>query len=372
LKYIFSAIIPNTTSNHHLTTQLIIVLALQKYNLIRKHCTLAIFTACLSLSTLSLQGQDWAKKMFATLEHDFGTVARNSDQQFRFEITNLYKEDVHIASVRASCGCTIVKIETATLKSFEKGAILTTYNTKSFIGQRGATVTVTIDKPFFAEIQLQVAGFIRSDVVFTPNSLEFGEFQLSSKPKKEFRVQYAGRTDWSITDVRSKQAYYNVEILERSVLAGGVEYWMAVELKENVPVGYLKDYLIIVTNDPSNREIQLPLSGKASAPVTLSPAALLLGIVSPDDSIKKRIILRGTESFSITSIKCNHEGVSFASDSQPDANPENSAPKKLHIIPVVFQAGTTAEKILATITVKVKMESGPPIVLTCPLSATVE
>jgi hypothetical protein len=348
------------------------VLLLQKYNRISGHCILAIFAAYLSLSTLSAQGQDWAKKMFATLEHDFGTVARNSDQQFRFEITNLYEEDVHIASVRASCGCTIPKIETATLKSFEKGSILTTYNTKSFVGQRGATVTVTIDKPFFAEIQLQVAGFIRSDIVFTPNSLEFGEFQLSSKPKKEFRVQYAGRTDWSITDVRSKQAYYNVEIIERTVLAGGVEYRMVVELKENVPVGYLKDYLIIVTNDPLNREIQLPLSGKASAPVTLSPAALLLGILSPEDSIKKRLILRGTESFRITSIKCNHDGVLFQNDSQPAENSSKPTSKPLHIIPVTFQAGATAEKIQAMITVEVKMESGQIIVLTCPLSATVE
>jgi hypothetical protein len=348
------------------------LLSPQNYNRFHYFCTLAIFTACLSLSTLSAQGQDWAKKMFATLEHDFGTVARNSNQQFRFEITNLYEEDVHIASVRASCGCTIPKIETATLKSFEKGAILTTYNTKSFVGQRGATVTVTIDQPFFAEIQLQVSGFIRSDVVFTPNSLEFGEFQLSSKPTKEFRVQYAGRTDWSITDVRSKQAYYNVEILERTVLAGGVEYRLAVELKENVPVGYLNDYLIIVTNDPLNREIQLPLSGKAAAAVTLSPAALLLGIMSLGDSSEKRLILRGRESFSIMSIQCNHDGVSFTSDAQPAANPENSAPKKLHIIPVTFQAGTAAEKIQATITVEVEMESGQSIVLTCPLSATVE
>ena len=368
----FSAIISNATPNNNLTTPLTIVLSLQKYNRIRQHCTLAIFTACLSLTTLSAQGQDWAKKMFATLEHDFGTVARNSKQQFRFEITNLYKEDVHISSVRASCGCTIPKIETAILKSFEKGAILTTYNTKSFVGQRGATVTVTIDKPFFAEIQLQVAGFIRSDVVFTPNSLEFGEFQLSSKPKQEFLVQYAGRTDWSITDVRSKQAYYNVEILERTVLTGGVEYRMAVELKENVPVVYLKDYLIIVTNDPLNREIKLPLSGKAAAPVTLSPAALLLGIVSPDDSIKKRLILRGTESFSITSIKCNHDSISFESGSKPAVSPNAPTLKTLHIIPVAFQAGTAAEKIQAIITVEVKMESGQPIVLTCPLSATVE
>jgi hypothetical protein len=147
---------------------------------------------------------------------------------------------------------------------------------------------------------------------------------------------------------------------------------MVVEVKDNVPVGYLKDYLIIVTNDPLNREIQLPLSGKASAPVTLSPAALLLGILSPADSIEKRLILRGTESFSITSITCNHTGVSFESGSKTATDSTAPASKQLHIIPVSFQAGSTAEKIQATITVEVKLESGQAIVLTCPLSATVE
>ena len=309
----------------------------------------------------SIVGQEWAKKMFSTLEHPFGTVARNSNQQFRFEITNLYEEDVHIASVRASCGCTLASIEKPTLKSFEKGAILTTYNTKNFVGSRGATVTVTIDKPYFAEVQLQVSGFIRSDVVISPNSLEFGEFQVGSRPRQEFRIRYAGRTDWMITDVRSKQSYYQVEIIERAQLTTGVEYLLAVQLKENIPVGYLKDYLIIVTNDPQNRQIQLPLTGKVAAPVTLSPAALLLGIIQSGDELNNRMVLKSDKPFTITNIACDHPAVSFG---------EVTEAKKLHLIPVTLVAGTTPEKIQATITVTVN--TGQEIILTCPLSATVE
>ena len=96
--------------------------------------------------------KEWAQKMFKITRHDFGHVARDAKTEFRFEITNLYEEDVHIADVRTSCGCTTPSIVNNTLKTWEKGAILATFNTHSFTGQRGATLTVTIDKPYFAEV----------------------------------------------------------------------------------------------------------------------------------------------------------------------------------------------------------------------------
>ena len=299
--------------------------------------------------------------MFATLEHDFGTVAKDSMQEFRFEFTNLYKEDLHISGVRASCGCTIPTAEQDIVKTFEKGTILATYNTKAFAGARGATVTVTFDKPYFAEVQLQVNGFIRTDLSFSPSSLGFGEFSLKDKPKLEFSVSHAGSSDWMITDVRSKHAYYEVEILERTQLPSQVGYTMSVQLKDNIPVGYLQDNLIIVTNDVTNQEIKLPITGKVSAPVTLSPASLLLGITSPETEINKRLILRADEPFTIESLTCDYPGVRFKLSNEA---------KKIHIVPVTFIAGLSPQKIQATITAKVNLNG--ELTLQCPLSATVE
>ena len=311
--------------------------------------------------TDSAHAQQWAKKMFSTLEHDFGTVAKDSKQEFRFEFTNLYKEDLHISGVRASCGCTIPTAEQDIVKTFEKGSILATYNTKAFAGARGATVTVTFDKPYFAEVQLQVNGFIRTDLAFSPSSLAFGEFSLKEKPRMEFNVSHAGNSDWMITDVRSKYPFYEVEILERTQLANQVGYKLAVQLKDSIPVGYLQDNLIIVTNDVSNQQIKLPVSGKVAAPVTLSPSSLLLGITSPETEITKRLILRADEPFRIESISCDYPGVRFEPSSES---------KKIHIVPVTFNAGLSPQKIQATITAKVNLNG--EIILKCPLSATVE
>src|SRR6202012_133635 len=97
--------------------------------------------------------------MFADKSHDFGSVARAAKVEYAFVITNPYKEDIHISSVRSSCGCTSPGISKDTLKAGEKGAITAEFNTRAFSGQRGARVTVTIDKPMYAEVQLQVHGY---------------------------------------------------------------------------------------------------------------------------------------------------------------------------------------------------------------------
>ena len=119
-------------------------------------------------------GQEWARNMFKVTEHDFGSVARGAKAEYRFVFENLYLEDVHVAGVRTSCGCTTPSVETPLLKTYEAGAILAHFNTDSFLGQRAATLTVTIDKPFYAEMQLQIRGYIRSDVVVEPGSVQFG------------------------------------------------------------------------------------------------------------------------------------------------------------------------------------------------------
>jgi hypothetical protein len=100
--------------------------------------------------------QEWADKMFTARSYDFGNIARGAKAEFAFELTDLYLEDVHIASVRASCGCTTPRIEKDTLKTYEKGAVIAHINSDRLLGNQGSTITVTIDKPQYAQVQLHV------------------------------------------------------------------------------------------------------------------------------------------------------------------------------------------------------------------------
>src|SRR4051794_15950607 len=125
-----------------------------------RHLFLASLIVAGSVTTA--HSQQWAQKMFAETRHDFGAVARASKTEHRFVVKNLYRDDLYITGVRTSCGCTTPIVTKDTLKTYEEGEIIAHFNTGTFLGQHGATLTVTIDRPQPAEVQLRVDGYIRS------------------------------------------------------------------------------------------------------------------------------------------------------------------------------------------------------------------
>ena len=68
--------------------------------------TTVLALLCLAFASSNLSAKEWAQKMFKDTTHDFGHVAHGSKTDFAFEMHNCYEEDVHIADVTTSCGCT--------------------------------------------------------------------------------------------------------------------------------------------------------------------------------------------------------------------------------------------------------------------------
>ena len=194
----------------------------------------SLLVGWLLLATMTpvASAQSWARKMFKTTSHDFGTVAKGSKSEFDFEFQNIFEEDIHVAGVRSSCGCTEPHVTKQTLKTWEKSSIHAVLNTRTFIGARSATLTVIIDQPFYAEVQLSVRGYIRSDVLFTPGSVAFGEVEQGRGAERTVSVSYAGRSDWAIVDVRSANPSFEVELTDGPRNFGRVTYTMLVRIKE--------------------------------------------------------------------------------------------------------------------------------------------
>ncbi len=308
----------------------------------------------------SADAQQWARKMFKVTSHDFKTVARNSKTEFAFELQNIYEEDIHIAAVRSSCGCTEPRITKKTLKTWEEGSIVAALNTKAFLGQRSATLTVTIDRPYFAEVQLSVRGYIRGDVVFEPGEVAFGELEQGTEAERTVTVSYAGRSDWKIVDVRSVNEHIEVELLDENRSSRRVTVRMLVRLKKDAPVGYFHDPLLIVTNDASMSSLELPVEGHVASPLTVSPASLFLGLLKPGQSVTKRLVIRASQPFRITGIECADSAFKFK---------KNDKAALMHLIPVTYTAGARSGKVLETIRIRTDLKSGKSA--TCTASATI-
>ncbi len=149
----------------------------------------------------SVATADWTDTAFPVKNHDFGTVAVAAKTEFRFPIHNTTSQTIHIRDVRASCGCTTPIIETAYIAPNQTGSILARFNTGTFRGKRGATLTVVIDQPHYTEVRLRVDGYIRQDMVVHPGAVEFGQINGGDSHEKTVQILYAGRDDWSVVDV---------------------------------------------------------------------------------------------------------------------------------------------------------------------------
>ena len=311
----------------------------------------ALVTVLLSVPTF---GQEWATKMFATTSHDFGTVARGQRTEFEFVLENLYVEDVHIASVRASCSCTTPEIKIPTLKTHEKGAILAKYNTAAFLGPKGATLTVTFDKPFWAEVQLNVRGFIRSDVLLQPGSVDFGSVDQDKGGERTVTISHTGRQDWRISEVRSVNPHLSATATELARNQAQVTYQIVICLDRRAPAGYLAENLALETNDPQSPEIQVLVNGIVRDRVSASPALLFLGVVKPGQKAIKQMVVRGEKPFHVNKATCGGSGFEIAV-------PDGAAEKSLHLVPVTFVAPQRSGRVETTIYIDTSLGAVAPV-----------
>ncbi len=319
--------------------------------------------AILATATLtpSVHAQAWARKMFQVTSHDFGTVARGAKAEYVFEMQNIFEEDIHIASVRTSCTCTEPQILKDTLKTWEKGGILAKFRTRSFLGNRSATLTVTIDRPYFAEVQLSVRGYIRGDVVFNPGEVSFGEVAQGDAQEQMINVVYAGRSSWEIVDVRSANEHFEVELMDETRYAGQVTYKMLVRLLDTAPAGYIQDQLTIITNDSWNKSLDLPVNGRVTTPLTVSPASLFMGVLEPGQSATKRLVVKGNKPFKVVKVNCPDGCFEFEPSDQE---------KAIHLIPVKFTAGDSPGQVSETIEIETNLGNG--LKAKCSASVTIK
>jgi len=311
-------------------------------------CFLAILFAGFTLPySPAADAQQWARKMFPVREHDFGQVARGAKAEYAFEFENLYLEDIHIAGVRSSCGCTTPRIRDGkdTLKTYEKGAIIACLNNDRFLGSKGATLTVTIDRPFYAEVQLHVRSYIRGDVIVQPGSIQFGEVAQGEPAKPTVQVRHLGGGGWQVTGVTTNNPHLTATVGKQHRDTGGTWYELTVAMDGDAPVGYLHDHLLLTTND-HHSEIPVPVEGRVTSGITVSPSSLFLGVVEPDGEVTRQLVVRGKKPFRILNITCGDDSFRFETAGANIARP-------LHLIPVTFKPnGTSQGKITCTIRIE--------------------
>lgn len=303
--------------------------------------TKRIFLFTLLVSTIGVVASaqqnrsDWPRQMFQEFEHDFGTVAKNEFAEHRFQIKNVFNEDIRIQQVKTSCACTDVSLTKNLLKKFETAELVAKFNTRNFVGQKQATLTVIFAPPFSGEVQLTVRGNIRSDVMFEPGNIDFGSLTQEALTAKtnvqRIQITKFNNSNWRIVDVKSTFPHVGVSLTNPVRVNNQVKYDMDVRIKPSAPAGFVQSELIIVANDFGRMtEIPIKFSAKVASTLQISPEVLTITSAEPGEVIKKKLIVKADKPFRINDVKCTNSSFSVVAD------PEKS--KKIHFVNVSFSA----------------------------------
>lgn len=311
-----------------------------------RRVVLVVVFGAWSAASVSAQELSWAEKMFDQRNIDFGVIARGSDAVARVKITNLYSQPVHILDVKTTCGCSAGKPTKVSLESLEEGYVEVTMDTRKFQRRKDSNLIITIDQPTYAEVRIPITAYIRTDVVLDPGSVAFGAVEHGKVASRTIKLQYAGRNDWQVKEVRSRSEGVTAKAVETTRSNGRVDYDIVVTLAANTPVGAVREQLTIITDDQNSPQVPLLVEAAVEADVMVTPSIVSLGVLKPGEAKQFNVVIKGRQPFQIDKIECESEAGIFKV-----RLPQSAA--QVHVLPMTITApdkpGTIQEEFTVTV-----------------------
>lgn len=308
-------------------------------------------------------GPPWALKMLSETSHDFGAVARGAEVRARITINNPYEQPVRIAGVTASCSCTTANMPPkTTLNTYESTELEISMDTRRFMRHKDAVVTVRFEAPQFAEVRIPVQMYVRTDVVLTPGSANFGAVDVGKGATQTIDIAYAGnpdRQDWAIVETKSSNPHLDVKIKETARSGGGsvnvsVNYVLTVDMKPSAPAGSFRGLIQLVTNDATNPIIPVLAEARIEGDITVTPENVPLGTLVPGREKTVNVVIRGKKPFAISKIECESEDEAFLV-----RLPEGE--KAVHVLPLTVTPPAKAGAYQETFTVTIPGRDEPVV-----------
>ena len=304
-------------------------------------------------ASVCAHGADWAESLFDQTAHNYGNVPRGIQARHVFTITNRVAQPVHISRIDKTCGCASAVAAKDTLQPGESTELEVVMDTTKFLSQKDSNVIVTFDQPSYAQVYVRLSSYIRQDVVLNPGRVDFGTLAKGTAQSRTLDIDYAGRNDWAIKEVKNTSEFLDVDFKERRRGDGVVGYRLTVNLKADAPAGSHKGELMLVTNDQASPSIPVTVQAKVEPDIKLSTKSLFLGTVRPGQTVAQKILVKGKKPFHINKTEADSAAFELIAPSEA---------KRLHILTVTFHASDkTTGVVKARCTVETDIAGEAPL-----------
>lgn len=326
----------------------------------RRLVLLAAAITGLLVGATPARAQTWVDNLLPERSHDFGNVARGSKVRHSFRLVNRLDQEVRIADWRTKCGCTEVRVGARVIPPGTQTTIEAVIDTTKFLGYKKSGLTLVLNQPAFAEVDLDLSCFIRGDIVLNPGGVDFGIVTRAAgaKPAVTLSLAYAGgMPGWGVTKMQTRSPALSVKLQEQARSADGqVQYLLTATLDPKDVNGFFKDEITLVTNDPNGPAIPVSVTATVQASLTVSPSPLLLGSVKAGQSVTKALLVRASQPFTVSGVKSSRDEVS--------ASPNPAAARPVHTVNLTFKAPSQPGPFHAEVQIESDLKDEPPAKVT--------
>lgn len=306
----------------------------------------------ISAQVVQAQGS-WAEPLLDTKKLDFGVVATGAETAKTVTVTNTTPAQVHISGVSTACACARADQPSRTLlEPGEQATIVVSLNTRQFSKQRDTSVTISFDAPQLTSVTIPISAYIRTDVVFEPGIVRFGNVDFGAGAEMTTKIAYAGRSDWKIVDVKIGCQDLTATLKEMSRRPGLVDYELTMKLSPNAKPQRIRDLVTLVTDDAASPHVPLMVEGVVVPEFAVSPESVAIRALSPGQTTTVRVVIRGKKPFIIEDINCTEMKDCFQVKL-------GDKPNVLHVVDIEFIAPEKPGRFSEQMVVKIQDREEP-------------
>jgi Protein of unknown function (DUF1573) len=303
------------------------------------------------------------------LTHKFGVMAQDTDAKHSWVFKNSGAGPLELRNIRTDCSCTVIQLGKAETPSEKRPLSLSVppggtetidveWKTNKVDGPYRKTATIGTNDPSHPEINLLVEGTVRPAIILVPGegAVNFQTVSNDESYKRLVGIYSGDLPDTKLTGVvSSNPAMIGVE--SRPMTADEAKqskaekgFILEVTLKMVPHLGSFAEEILIQTDHPLKKEVRIPVLGRLTGPITLTPDRVVLRDVTSSNGggLDLTMWVRGRTSaqFAVEK-KPESLDVAFEPIPQPAASKGSKYKMTIKVIP-----GTPSGKILGEIVLK--------------------
>ena len=207
---------------------------------------------------------------------DVGKVAKGEKVKVDFELRNDGPVDLLLSEVRPTCGCTVASFD-ARIAPGAVGKIHAEIDTVDFAGAIAKTITVLSNDPVQPRITLTIKARVEPQINAFPGYARFVHVQNQAPVTVKQWLWTDNFEDLKVLEVKSPYKFVQATfrpatVEERRPEAPSPNQWIIeTTIQPDAEVGALRDFLVVKTNHPKQKELRLAMTGFVRPLLSVTP-----------------------------------------------------------------------------------------------------